>query len=144
MPDRTAVVETNKGTFRIELDEDGAPATVGNFIRLVERGFYNGITFHRYVPGFVIQGGDPTASGTGGSGKSIQLETTSSITHGAAGTVAMARSAHPDTASSQFYITLGPAPHLDGSYATFGRVTEGMEVVQSLREGDQMTRVRIE
>src|SRR5207253_207556 len=134
---------TNKGTIRFELDEEGAPITASNFIELAQRGFYNGLTFHRHVPGFVIQGGDPAGSGTGGSGKTIKLETTSKFKHDSAGTVAMARSQHPDSASSQFYITLGPAPHLDSGYARFGKVTEGLDVVQQLREGDRMESVRI-
>jgi peptidyl-prolyl cis-trans isomerase B (cyclophilin B) len=144
MANSTAVLETTKGTIRIELDEENAPGTAGNFLELARRGFYDGLTFHRYVPGFVIQGGDPSGNGTGGSGKQIKLETTGVNKHTSAGTVAMARSQAPDSASSQFYITLGAAPHLDGSYATFGRVTEGLDAVMSLREGDRMTKVTIE
>ncbi|RMF91256.1 MAG: peptidylprolyl isomerase [Methanobacteriota archaeon] len=138
-----AVVQTNKGEFRFELYEKEAPITVANFIGLAESGFYDGLTFHRYVPGFVIQGGDPRGDGTGGSGKTIPLEVTPELTH-VEGAVGMARSQDPNSASSQFYITLAPAHHLDGSYAVFGRVTEGMEVVRSLRKGDVMTSVRIE
>ena len=151
MPNRTAVIETNKGTIRFELDEAGAPITAGNFIELAEQDFYNGLKFHRYVPGFVIQGGDPKGNGTGGSGKTIKLETTSQWKHDAAGVVAMARSSNPDSASCQFYITLAPAGFLDREnsqdgygYAVFGKVTEGLDVVQSLREGDQMKSVTIE
>ena len=144
MPNQTAVLETTKGTIRFELDDENAPITAGNFVDLAKRGFYDGLTFHRYVPGFVIQGGDPSGNGTGGSGKHIKLETGGKHKHDAAGTVAMARSQQPDSASSQFYITLAPATFLDGSYATFGKVTEGLEAVQALREGDRMTRVTIE
>ena len=144
MSDRTAVIETSKGTIRVELDESNAPITTSNFIELAERGFYDGLTFHRYVSGFVIQGGDPSGNGTGGSGNRIKLETSGKHKHDSAGTLAMARSADPDSASSQFYITLGAAPHLDGGYATFGRVTEGLDAVKSLREGDRMTSVRIQ
>ena len=151
MPNRTAAIDTNKGTIRFELDEAGAPITAGNFIELAERGFYNGLKFHRYVPGFVIQGGDPKGNGTGGSGKTIKLETTSQWKHDTAGVVAMARSNNPDSASCQFYITLAPATFLDREnsqdgygYAVFGKVTEGLEVVQSLREGDQMKTISIE
>jgi peptidyl-prolyl cis-trans isomerase B (cyclophilin B) len=144
MPDRTAVITTNKGTIRVELDESNAPITTENFIGLAQKGFYNGLTFHRYVAGFVIQGGDPSGNGTGGSGKSIKLETTGKYKHDSAGTLAMARSSSPDSASSQFYITLGAAQHLDTGYATFGRVTEGLDVVQQLREGDRMESVVIE
>lgn len=144
MADRTAVIVTNKGTIRAELDETNAPITASNFAALAESGFYNGLTFHRHVPGFVIQGGDPSGNGTGGSGKSIKLETTGRHKHDSAGTLAMARSSDPNSASSQFYITLAAAPHLDNSYATFGKVTEGLDVVQQLREGDRMESVTIE
>jgi cyclophilin family peptidyl-prolyl cis-trans isomerase len=144
MSNRTAVMETSKGTIRIELDEENAPGTTANFIELIEKGFYDGLTFHRYVPGFVIQGGDPSGNGTGGSGKNIKLETSGKYKHDSAGTLAMARSAAPDSASSQFYFTLAAAPHLDGGYATFGKVTEGLDVVKSLREGDRMTSVKME
>lgn len=144
MPNRTAVITTNKGVIRAELDEEHAPVTAGNFIELAQEGFYNGLTFHRYVPGFVIQGGDPTGTGTGGSRKTIKLETTGQFKHNSAGTLAMARSAHPDSASSQFYITLGAAPHLDAGYAAFGKVTDGLDVVQQLREGDRMETVTVE
>jgi peptidyl-prolyl cis-trans isomerase B (cyclophilin B) len=144
MPNRTAVIETNKGTIRFTLDESGAPITTENFIELAEKGFYDGLTFHRHVPGFVVQGGDPVGNGTGNSGKTIKLETTSEYKHDGVGTVAMARSQNPDSASCQFYITLGAAPHLDNGYATFGKVTDGLDVVTSLREGDVMNKVTIE
>ena len=140
---RTATIETNKGTLKFELFEGDAPVTTKNFIDLAERGFYDGLSFHRYVAGFVIQGGCPQGIGTGGSGKNIPLEVTPKLKHGAAGAVAMARSQHPDSASSQFYITLAPAPFLDMQYAVFGRVTEGLEVALSLREGDTMKKVSI-
>jgi cyclophilin family peptidyl-prolyl cis-trans isomerase len=102
------------------------------------------LTFHRVEKGFVIQGGCPNGTGTGGSGNHIPLEVTPNLKHGDAGAVAMARSQAPNSASSQFYITLGPAAFLDGNYAVFGRVTEGMEIVQSIRVGDVMTRVSVE
>lgn len=150
MSNRTAVLETNKGTIRIELDEEHAPITSSNFIELAQKGFYSGLSFHRYVPNFVIQGGDPAGNGSGGSGKTIKLETTSKWKHDSAGVVAMARSTNPDSASSQFYITLAPATFLDREnaqdghgYAVFGKVTEGLDVVQSLREGDRITAVSI-
>ena len=140
---RTAVIETNKGTIKFMLYEKEAPITTANFIGLAEQGFYNGLTFHRVEPGFVIQGGDPRGNGTGGSGKNIKLEVSPQLKHGEAGAVAMARSSQPDSASSQFYITLAPTPFLDGNYAVFGRVTEGLEVVQQIRVGDQMKSVSI-
>jgi peptidyl-prolyl cis-trans isomerase B (cyclophilin B) len=140
---RTATIETSKGTIKFVLYEDLAPITTANFIALAERNFYDGLTFHRVEKGFVIQGGCPNGTGMGGSGKHIPLEVTPNLKHGEAGAVAMARSSAPDSASSQFYITLGPAGFLDGNYAVFGRVTEGLDIVQSIRVGDAMTRVTI-
>jgi len=140
---RTAVIETNKGTIRCKLFEDEAPNTAANFIQLAEKGFYDGLKFHRVVPGFVIQGGDPKGNGTGGSGKTIKLEVSPGLRH-TEGALAMARSQNPDSASSQFYITLAPQPSLDMQYAVFGQVTDGMEVVKAVRQGDTMTSVKIE
>ena len=139
----TAVILTNKGEFKFELYEERAPTTVANFIELAESGFYDGLTFHRHEPGFVIQGGDPLGTGMGGSDKKIPLEIHPELKH-IEGAVAMARSADPNSASSQFYVTLAPAHPLDGSYAVFGNVTEGMDVVKSLRVGDRMEKVTIE
>jgi cyclophilin family peptidyl-prolyl cis-trans isomerase len=150
MPNRQAIIETNKGPITIELYEDRAPITAGNFIDLVERGFYNGLKFHRYEPGFVIQGGDPQGNGTGGfvdpetrRERRIKLEVTPELKHGEAGGVAMARSQDPNSASCQFYITLGPAAFLDMNYAVFGRVVDGMNAVKQLRAGDSMTSVTL-
>ena len=140
---RIAIIETNKGTIKFVLNEDMAPITTENFIGLAERKFYDGLKFHRVVPGFVIQGGCPDGNGTGGSGKNIPLEVNPNLKHGDAGAVAMARASDPSSASSQFYITLAPTPNLDGSYAVFGRVTEGLNVVQSIRVGDVMSSVTI-
>jgi peptidyl-prolyl cis-trans isomerase A (cyclophilin A) len=127
-----AIVETSMGTFKIELFADKAPHTVQNFIELVNRGFYKNMIFHRVVAGFVIQTGDPTGTGRGGSERSIKLEIHPDLKHDRAGIVGMARSQDPDSATSQFYITLGPAPHLDGKYAIFGRVIQGLEVVMAI------------
>ena len=143
MKNRTAVIETNKGTIRFLLYEDLAPITAANFIELAERKFYDGLTFHRVEPGFVIQGGCPWGNGMGGADKKIPLEVTPELKHGEAGAVAMARSSDPNSASSQFYITLGPAAFLDNNYAVFGRVIEGQSVVNSIRVGDKMTQVSI-
>jgi peptidyl-prolyl cis-trans isomerase B (cyclophilin B) len=150
MASRQAIIETNKGTITIELHEDKAPITAGNFIDLVQRGFYDGLTFHRYEPGFVVQGGCPRGNGTGGftdpqTGRErrIKLEVTPELKHGEAGGVAMARSQDPNSASCQFYITLGPAAFLDMNYAVFGRVVDGMEAVKQLRAGDSMKSVKI-
>ena len=150
MANRKAIIETNKGQITVELYEDKAPITAGNFIDLIERGFYNGLKFHRYEPGFVIQGGDPRGNGTGGyvdpqTGRErrIKLEVSPELKHGEAGAIAMARSNNPDSASCQFYITLGPAAFLDMNYAVFGRVTDGMDVVNQLRAGDSMSSVTL-
>jgi peptidyl-prolyl cis-trans isomerase B (cyclophilin B) len=140
---RTATIETTKGTIVAQLNEQDAPITTANFIELAEKGFYDGLTFHRYVAGFVIQGGDPTGTGSGGSGKTIPLEVTPKLKHDAAGVLSMARTSDPNSATSQFYMTLAPTPHLDMSYAAFGRVTSGLDAVLALREGDQMTKVTI-
>lgn len=143
MANRTAVIETTQGPIRFELYEDLAPVTAQNFIDLAEKGFYNGLTFHRYVAGFVIQGGCPHGTGRGGSGKTIPLEVTPELKHDQAGMVAMARSENPDSASCQFYITLAPATFLDMKYAVFGKVTEGLSNALKLREGDKMLTVQI-
>ena len=143
MANRTATIETDKGTIKFELAEDLAPITTANFIGLAESKFYDGLNFHRYEPGFVIQGGCPQGTGTGGSDQKIKLEVTPNLKHGEAGAVAMARSQHPDSASCQFYITLGPAAFLDMQYAVFGRVTEGLDVAQQLRAQDKIKSVTI-
>jgi len=148
MPNPVVVLDTTKGTIKIELFSAEAPKTAQNFHDLVTRGFYNDKTFHRYEPGFVIQGGCPKGNGTGGftdpaTGKErrIQLEVTPSLKHDKAGMVAMARSNEPDSASCQFYITLDKASFLDQKYAVFGKVIEGLDVAQQLRAGDKMTKV---
>lgn len=150
MANRKAIIETNKGNITVELYEEKAPITAGNFIDLVGRGFYDGLSFHRYEPGFVIQGGDPVGNGTGGfvdpeTGRErrIKLEVSSDLKHGEAGALAMARSSSPDSASCQFYITLGPAAFLDTQYAVFGRVIDGMDAVNKIRAGDRMTSVKL-
>lgn len=128
----------NGQTINVELYPDIAPNTVTNFITLIEDGFYDGLTFHRIVPGFVIQGGDPEGNGTGGPGYSIPGEFTSNgfennLVH-ERGVLSMARSQHPDSAGSQFFIVLDKADHLDEDYAGFGKVTEGMETVDNIVE----------
>ena len=131
---------TTKGTFKAEIYRDKAPISAANFLKLVSRGFYNNLTFHRYVPGFVIQGGDPRGDGTGGSNETIPLEIVPGLTH-VKGSLGMARSNDPNSASSQFYVSLEDIHDLDGSYAVFGQVIEGMDVVLKLRQGDRMTKV---
>ena len=124
------------GTMELELYADTAPVTVSNFCHLVDEGFYDGLTFHRVVPDFVIQGGDPAGDGTGGSGRTIRGEFAANgvrndIRH-VRGTVSMARSASYDSASSQFFVVLEDAPSLNGQYAAFGTVTSGMEVADAI------------
>ena len=136
-----AIIEMDAGKITIELYEKDALGTVENFVKLAKRGFYDGLTFHRVVPGFVVQGGDPKGDGSGGPGYQIKGEF-NSRKH-VAGTVAMARSASPDSAGSQFYITLGPQPFLDGKYSVFGQVLEGMDVVMKIKRGDRMKKVTI-
>ncbi len=126
----------NHGTIKLELDETAAPITVANFRKLVNEGFYNGLTFHRIIKGFMIQGGDPLGNGTGGSDEYIKGEFASNgvdnpIKH-VRGVISMARASDPDSASSQFFICHKDASHLDGSYAAFGKVAEGIEVVDSI------------
>jgi peptidyl-prolyl cis-trans isomerase B (cyclophilin B) len=131
------VIEMDKGRIiKIELDESAAPITTENFKNLVRSGFYDGLTFHRIIPGFMIQGGDPKGNGTGGSGKNIKGEFASNgvknpIAH-KRGVISMARAMNPDSASSQFFIMHADAPHLDGEYAAFGHVTEGMDAVDEI------------
>ncbi len=143
MPNRTAILETVKGTIKFELFEKEAPITTKNFIDLTQKGFYNGLTFHRVEPGFVIQGGDPKGNGTGGSGKTIPLEIAPSLTH-KKGAVGMARSQDPNSASSQFYICLEDAKFLDKNYAVFGQVIEGQDVAQKIKKGDKILKAAIQ
>ena len=126
----------NGGEIKLELDAAAAPKTVENFLRLVRDGFYDGLTFHRVIPGFMIQGGCPLGTGTGGPGWTIVGEFDANghknpILH-KRGVISMARAASPNSAGSQFFIMHADAPHLDGQYAAFGRVVEGMEVVDEI------------
>ena len=141
-----ATIHTNKGDIVILLDAQAAPEHVNNFIFLSNEGFYDGLTFHRVEPGFVIQGGDPLGSGQGGPGYTVPGEF--SLTHGE-GAVAMARlsddvNPNRESSGSQFYITLAPTPFLDGQYSVFGQVEEGMDVVQSIEIGDVIEGISIE
>lgn len=139
---KIGVIELEKGgTIKIEFYQDSAPNTVANFEKLANTGFYNGLNFHRVEPGFVVQGGDPSGDGTGGPGYKIKAEF-NSRKH-LEGTVAMARSNQPDSAGSQFYICLAPAPFLNNNYTVFGQVIEGMEHVHKIRKGDKMTSVKV-
>ena len=126
----------NYGTMKVELDEKSAPLTVENFVKLASKGFYNGLIFHRVIKGFMIQGGCPLGTGTGGPGYTIKGEFARNgwnnpIKH-TRGVISMARAMHPDSAGSQFFIMHQDAPHLDGQYAAFGHVVEGIEVVDKI------------
>ena len=135
------IIETDHGKLLLELYPDVAPRTVARFVELVKKGFYNGLTFHRVVPKFLIQGGDPAGDGTGGSGLPIPAEF-SEKKH-STGTVGMARLREPDSADSQFYICLEPQPFLDGKYTVFGQVVDGLDVLPKIQEGDVMRKVTL-
>jgi peptidyl-prolyl cis-trans isomerase B (cyclophilin B) len=139
---QTGVIALEKGgEIRIEFFAEDAPKTVENFVTLAKKGFYNGLNFHRVVPDFVVQGGCPKGNGTGGPGYTVKAEFNKQ--KHVRGTVAMARSQHPDSAGSQFYICYGNTPHLDGQYTVFGKVVSGMELVDRITQGDKMTSVTI-
>lgn len=161
--DEVAVFTTSKGTIRVKLDGEGAPRHVANLCELAEAGYYDGLKFHRYVPGFVIQGGCPNTRdmtpeqvaagkpgpfgrpGTGGPGYRIRQEyTTNPHNSHVDGALAMARSQNPDSAGSQFYFCLGPQHGLDSGYTVFGTTIEGMDVINALRAGDSIESIRIE
>ena len=130
-----ATIKTEKGDIRLLLFDDEAPMTVNNFIFLARQGFYDGCTFHRVIPGFVAQAGDPTGTGSGGPGYTFPDEFSPSLSHDSAGILSMAN-AGPDTNGSQFFITYAPQPHLDGRHSIFGKVVDGMEVLLSLTPRD--------
>jgi peptidylprolyl isomerase/peptidyl-prolyl cis-trans isomerase B (cyclophilin B) len=129
------------GEIRLEFYPADAPKTVENFVTLTKKGFYDGLTFHRVVPDFVVQGGCPKGNGTGGPGHTVKAEFNKQ--KHLRGTLAMARSQDPDSAGSQFYICYGPTPHLDGDYTVFGRVVTGIEHVDQIKQGDRMKSVTI-
>ena len=127
-------IETNRGTLVVELFENEAPETVGNFVSLVEKGFYNGLTFHRVLPGFMAQGGDPNGDGNGGPGYKIYCECAKPVhREHFRGTLSMAKQPQKDTGGSQFFITFRPTPQLDGKHTAFGRVVEGLDVLAKIQ-----------
>lgn len=134
-----ATITTPKGKIELELDPKAAPLTVNNFVFLARFGFYDGLAFHRVESAFVIQGGDPAGNGTGGPGYTIPDEP-SRLLH-VDGALAMGKSSRPDSAGSQFYITIGAQPDLDGRYTVFGHVTAGLDIVRTIRVGDAITSV---
>ena len=140
---KKVIMETEKGTLTIELFDKEAPGTVKNFTDLIEKGFYDGLKFHRIIPGFVAQGGCPSGNGAGGPGYTIPCETKGNPRKHLRGSLSMAHRG-PNTGGSQFFIVYEPQPHLDGLHTVFGQVTEGMEIVDDLRQGDKMIKVTVE
>jgi peptidyl-prolyl cis-trans isomerase B (cyclophilin B) len=139
---KKAIIETAKGDIVLELFEKDAPKTVANFVELINKGFYDGLTFHRVIPDFVVQGGCPKGNGTGGPGYTIKCETKGNPRKHGTGALSMAH-AGKDTGGSQFFITHSPQPHLDGVHTVFGQVIEGMDVVNKIKPGDVMKHVKI-
>ncbi len=135
-------IETPHGLVEIDLFPQDAPKTVARVTELVKKGFYDGLTFHRVVPGFVVQGGDPRGDGTGGSGMNLPAEFNSRKHE--EGTVAMARATDPNSADSQFYISLGKHSHLDGNYTIFGKVAKGFDAVRKIKRGDKIIKMSFE
>jgi peptidyl-prolyl cis-trans isomerase B (cyclophilin B) len=140
-----ATLTTSKGIIVVALDASAAPQTVNNFVFLVNQGFYDGLTFHRVVSGFVIQGGDPLGTGTGGPGYTVPAEIKLPHVEGAIAMARLGDQQNPQRASSgsQFYITLAPTPNLDGAYTAFGQVTSGMDVVKKIQIGDVIQKIVI-
>lgn len=139
---KVATFETSKGTIRIELFADKTPKTVDNFEKLCAKQFYDGLTFHRVIPDFMIQGGCPEGTGTGGPGYKFEDEFHDDLKHDGPGVLSMAN-AGPNTNGSQFFITHLATPHLDGKHSVFGKVIEGQDVVDAIQQGDKMDTVRV-
>jgi peptidyl-prolyl cis-trans isomerase B (cyclophilin B) len=148
MPNKQAVFDTAKGTITVELFADEVPGTVANFEKLANSGFYDGTKFHRVIPNFMVQGGDPFSKsgtgrvGTGGPGYTIKCETQKNVHKHVAGTLSMAH-AGKDTGGSQFFICHSPQPHLDGVHTVFGQVTKGLDVVNKIAQNDEVKSVRV-
>ncbi len=139
---KQAIFETSKGTIRLELFEEKTPKTVGNFETLCGKEYYDGLTFHRVIPDFMVQGGCPDGTGMGGPGYKFEDEVDSELRHDGPGGLSMAN-AGPNTNGSQFFITHVPCPHLDDRHSVFGKVLEGQDVVDSIEQGDTMSTVRV-
>ena len=138
----TATIQTNRGDIVLELHQDKTPNTVKNFVDLAEKGYYNGLTFHRVIPDFMIQGGCPDGTGMGGPGYKFADEFDPELRHDGPGVLSMAN-AGPNTNGSQFFITHVATPHLDGKHSVFGRVVTGQDVVDAVQQGDCMETVTI-
>lgn len=139
---KSATIQTNRGVIKLELHDDKTPKTVANFEKLASDGFYDGLTFHRVIDNFMIQGGCPHGTGTGGPGYQFEDEFDDSLKHDGPGILSMAN-AGPNTNGSQFFITHVPCPHLDGHHSVFGRVIEGQDVVDAIVQGDIMEAVTV-
>jgi len=139
---KIATFETDKGTIKIELFDDKTPKTVANFEKLVNESFYDGLKFHRVIPDFMVQGGCPTGTGTGGPGYKFADEFHPSLKHDKPGILSMAN-AGPNTNGSQFYITHVPTPWLDGKHSVFGKVIEGQDIVDLIEQGDTISSVTV-
>ncbi len=140
---KTATIETDRGTIRVELFDDKTPKTVGNFEKLAGDGYYDGLLFHRVIPDFMVQGGCPDGTGMGGPGYTFEDEFHQELRHDGPGVLSMAN-AGPNTNGSQFFITHVPTPWLDGKHSVFGKVTEGQDVVDAIQQGDVMKSVKVE
>jgi peptidyl-prolyl cis-trans isomerase B (cyclophilin B) len=140
---KTAKIETAHGTLTLELFDGEAPGTVENFEKLASKGFYNGLTFHRVIPDFMIQGGCPDGTGGGGPGYTIPCEVKNNPHKHLRGSLSMAKTAAPNTGGSQFFICHSPQPHLDGVHTVFGKVVDGIDIVDKVRKGDKMTTVTV-
>ena len=139
---KSATIVTNKGTIRLQLHDDKTPATCENFAKLAGRGFYDGLTFHRVIPDFMVQAGCPKGNGTGGPGYEFADEFHADLKHDEPGVLSMANSG-PNTNGSQFFITHVATPWLDGKHSVFGKVLEGKEVVDAIQQGDVMEKVTV-
>ena len=143
MPDIRIIVKTSKGDIEGTLYPSKAPVTVANFLNLAKRGYYDGITFHRVIPDFMIQGGDPTGTGRGGPGYTFEDECRPDLKHDKPGIFSMANTGRPVTNGSQFFITHVPTPWLDGKHTVFGAVTNGQDVVNAIKQGDTILKIEI-
>lgn len=139
---KLAIIETNRGTIKVKLHDDKTPKTVKNFEDLAKKGFYNGLKFHRVIEKFMIQTGCPKGTGTGDAGYKFADEFHSSLKHSGPGILSMAN-AGPNTNGSQFFITHVATPHLDGKHSVFGQVTEGLDIVNTIKQGDVMKTVTV-
>ena len=139
---KKAVIDTEKGNIVVELFEKDAPGTVANFEKLIKQGFYDGLNFHRVIPDFMIQGGCPHGTGTGGPGYKIKCEVENNPNKHLRGSLSMAHAGR-DTGGSQFFICHSPQPHLDGGHTVFGRAVEGVDIIDNIKQGDKIIKMTI-